>query len=103
MGVTVGNGRRRRRVVVEVYTRENCGLCEEAEDRVTREAGGAHVRLIDIDDDPELQRRYNVRVPVVVVDGREIAEGRVEEGAVRQAIQRARRGGRRGRSRGRQP
>lgn len=92
MAVTLGTGRRRRRVVVEVFTREDCGLCEEAEDRVAIEAGGAHVRHIDIDEDPELQARYNIRVPVVVVDGREVAEGRVEEGVVRQAVRRARKG-----------
>lgn len=92
MAVTLGTGRRRRRVLVEVYTRENCGLCEEAEDRVAAEAQGARVRMIDIDEDPDLQARYNVRVPVVVVDGREVAEGRVEEGVVRRAIRRARKG-----------
>lgn len=92
MAVTLGTGRRRHRVVVEVFTREDCGLCEEAEDRVAVEAGNAHVRHIDIDEDPELQARYNVRVPVVVVDGREVAEGRLEEGVVRKAVRRARQG-----------
>lgn len=92
MAVTLGTGRRRRRVVVEVYTRENCGLCEEAEDRVAVEAGDADVRHIDIDADPALQERYDIRVPVVAVDGREVAEGRIEEGVVRQAVRRAREG-----------
>lgn len=92
MAVTLGTGRRRRRVVVELYTREDCGLCEEAEGLVATEARDAHVRYIDIDQDPDLQARYNIRVPVVVVDGREVAEGRVSEGTVRDAIRRARRG-----------
>ncbi|MBW3576830.1 MAG: glutaredoxin family protein [Actinobacteria bacterium] len=92
MTLTLGSGRRRRRVTVEVYTREGCRLCEEAEDRAAAEARGAIVRLIDIDQDPELQARYDIRVPVVVVDGREVAEGRLEPGVVRQAIRHARRG-----------
>lgn len=89
MAVTVGRGRRRR-VVVEVYTREDCSLCDEAEQLVAAEARGCQVRRIDIDSDPELQARYGPRVPVITVEGREVAEGRIEPGTVRQAVRRAR-------------
>lgn len=76
--------------LVEVYTREDCGLCDRAERIVADEAGSdAEIRLIDIDEDPALQRRYNIRVPVVVVDGVEVAEGRVEPGTIRDAVRRA--------------
>ena len=78
----------RRRTVV-VYTRAGCGLCREAERLVAREARGHDVELVDIDADPDLQRAYTVRVPVVEVDGVEVAEGRLPPGAVRTA----RRGG----------
>jgi glutaredoxin len=73
-----------------VYTRDGCGLCREAERLVATEARGHDVRRVDIDDDPALQRAYNVRVPVVEVDGVEVAEGRLPPGAVRTAL-RARR------------
>ena len=46
---------------------------------------------MDIDADADLQRAYNIRVPVVAVDGTEIAEGRLVPGAVRAAIRAARR------------
>lgn len=92
MALTVGTGRRRRRVVIEVFTREGCGLCEEAEELVAIEGRGCQIRLTDIDEDEELQRRYNARVPVVEIDGREVAEGRLEPGVVRDAVRRARRG-----------
>ena len=92
MALTLGIGRRRRRVIVEVYTREDCGLCRTAEDRVALEAKGARIRKIDVDSDPTLQARYGLRVPVVVVDGREIAEGQVKPGTVRSAVSRAREG-----------
>lgn len=75
---------RRRRVTV--YTRDGCGLCREAEQVVAREARGHLVELVDVDADPALQRAYNVRVPVVEVDGVEVAEGRVPPGAVRTAL-----------------
>lgn len=79
-----------RPVTIEVYTRDNCGLCRQAEELVAREARRADVRRIDVDQDDDLQRRYNVRVPVIVVQGDEVAEGRVEPGVVKQAVRRAR-------------
>lgn len=75
--------------VVTVYTRENCGLCRRAEQIVAAEAGAATVELVDIDEDPELQRRYNVRVPVVALDGVVVGEGIVEPGTVADALPRS--------------
>ena len=61
---------------VKVYTRIGCHLCEEAERVVRSEqaAGGFRLELVDIDRDPELVRRYGVRVPVVAVDGQDLFE-----------------------------
>jgi glutaredoxin len=60
---------------VTVYTRPGCHLCEEAIAVVRLVADGrADVELIDIDGDPLLTERYTVRVPVVAVDGVEIAQ-----------------------------
>jgi glutaredoxin len=60
---------------VTVYTRRGCHLCEEAIAVVRLVADGrADVELIDIDADPLLIDRYTVRVPVVAVDGVEIAQ-----------------------------
>jgi glutaredoxin len=84
-------GRRAQRPEVVVYTRVGCGLCERAEALVRREARGCEVRIVDVDTDPDLQRRYTVRVPVVVVDGAEAAELEVAPGEVRLAVSRARR------------
>ena len=61
---------------VTLYTRAGCHLCEEAE-RVLRQeqpAAGFRLELVDIDRDPELARRYGVRVPVVAVDGEDLFE-----------------------------
>jgi glutaredoxin len=57
--------------VVTLYTRAGCHLCEDAE-AVLRElqpAAAFRLDLVDVDSDPELTRRYGVRVPVVAVDG----------------------------------
>lgn len=80
------------RPVVTIYTRQGCGLCRTAEQVVARVARGrAEVELVDIDGDEALRDRYTVRVPVVAVDGREVAEYEVDPAALRQAIRAARR------------
>ena len=61
-------------MTVTLYTRAGCHLCEEAE-RVLRAEQAAtpfHLELVDIDGDPELARRYGVRVPVGAVDGQDL-------------------------------
>jgi glutaredoxin len=56
---------------VTLYTRLGCHLCETAEAtlRAERDATGFTLEVVDVDADPELVRRYGVRVPVVAVDG----------------------------------
>lgn len=78
------------RPVVVVYSRATCGLCREAEALVAREARGAEVLHVDVDDDPALVERYGIRVPVVTVDGIEVATYAPAPGAVRAAVRRAR-------------
>jgi glutaredoxin len=59
---------------ITLYTRVGCHLCEEAE-RVLRQEQAAtpfRLELVDIDHDPELIRRYGVRVPVVALDGKDL-------------------------------
>ncbi|HVM19721.1 MAG TPA: glutaredoxin family protein [Egibacteraceae bacterium] len=72
---------------VTVYTRAGCHLCEAAEQVVARVAAGrAQVELVDIDTDPALVERYTVRVPVVAVDGVEVAEFEVDAGQLEAAL-----------------
>ena len=78
----------RSRRTVTVYTRAGCGLCRVAEEVAAAEAGRHEVVLVDVDADAALQRAYNVRVPVVAVDGREVLEGQVRPGDVRRALRR---------------
>lgn len=63
------------RHTVTVYSRQGCHLCDEAIAVVRRIADRrARVEVVDIDADPQLTERYTVRVPVIAVDGVEIAE-----------------------------
>jgi glutaredoxin len=83
--------RRRRPVRITLYTRSGCGLCRQAEALVAREAGGAEVDLVDVDVDDDLVRRYGVRVPVLVLDGTEVAAYELRRGQVRRLVRAARR------------
>lgn len=66
-------------MIVTLYTRAGCHLCEIALGVIERVAAGrAEVELVDIGSDPRLLERYTVRVPVVAVDGREIAEYEID-------------------------
>ena len=73
---------------VTLYTRLGCHLCEEAEWvlRTEQATNGFRLELVDIDRDPELVRRYGVRVPVVAVDGVELFEYDVPADRLRAAL-----------------
>ena len=67
------------RPIVTLYTRRGCCLCDDAK-RVLAEArrrAEFDYRELDIDLDPELQRRYNDEVPVIAIDGRKAFKYRV--------------------------
>ena len=77
------------RHTVTVYSRQGCHLCDEAIAVVRRVANGrARVEVIDVDADPLLTERYTVRVPVIAVDGVEIAEYQVAPEQLETALQR---------------
>ena len=59
---------------VTLFTRPECGLCREAEETLRRlqEKIEFDLSLVNIDSDQELYNRYWDRVPVLVVDGKEV-------------------------------
>lgn len=72
-----------------LYTRRGCHLCETAEDwldAVGLPRAAFPDRYVDVDGDPEIARLYGERVPVLVVDGRVAAEGRIAEGDLLRAV-----------------
>lgn len=72
---------------VTLFTRAGCHLCEAAEALIRETVGPmVQLRLVDIDSDPELTERYTVRVPVVEVDGVEIAEYEVDAAQLAAAL-----------------
>ena len=71
-------------VNVELVTRRGCHLCEDAL-ALLRELG-VEPGVRDVDDDMELFQLYDFRVPVVLVDGRPVGEGRLDRVVLRRAL-----------------
>ena len=77
-------------MTITLYTRKGCHLCEQARALIAEVAAGrATVEIIDIDTDQALRDRYTVRVPVVAVDGVEIAEYEVSRDLLLDVLQAA--------------
>jgi len=67
-----------------LVTRKGCHLCEDAE-RHLRDLG-FEPELADVDGDDELCRLYDFRVPVVLVDGKVVAEGVITKSQLETAL-----------------
>jgi predicted thioredoxin/glutaredoxin len=71
-------------VEVVLITRQGCHLCDVALGSLR--AVGVDPEQRDVDADAELFGLYDWRVPVVMVDGRVVAEGRIDQQALRKAL-----------------
>jgi hypothetical protein len=67
---------------VVVFTAPGCHLCGPALEAV-RNVCGDEFAVVDITTDPELERRYRTRIPVVEVDGIERCRYVVDEDELR--------------------
>ncbi len=77
---------------VTIMSRHECHLCHVVA-RVAaqvQEDLAFHLTIVDIDQDEQLRQQYGDRVPVVLLDDREILSGKVTGGELRKAIKRAR-------------
>jgi glutaredoxin len=77
-------------MTVVVYGKPECSLCDKATVILERLRAEFSYRIehVDITENPELFARYRYRIPVVTVDGREIASGIVTTPALRAALKR---------------
>ena len=67
-----------------LVTRQGCSLCEEAL-RLLRSLGH-EPELADVDAEDRLHDLYDWRVPVVLVDGKVIAEGKIDRSALERGL-----------------
>lgn len=68
-----------------LISRVDCGLCEEAKHDLQRL--GAQFDTIDVDEDAELMQLYNESVPVLLLDGAELARAPFSEKTLRLAVE----------------
>jgi len=61
------------------YTKAGCHLCEEARDMLDDIAAETSYELteIDIRSDPDIFEQYRYRIPVIVINGETLLEGRI--------------------------
>lgn len=73
---------------LDFYTKPDCPLCDDAFPKVARLAQrfGLGVRRVDIRTDPELLERHRHRIPVIELEGRELAWGRISERGLERAL-----------------
>ncbi len=69
---------------LQLVTRRGCHLCDDA--LAALRALGQEPDVLDVDADEQLLVQYDWRVPVVLLEGRVIAEGRVDAQRLRQAL-----------------
>jgi glutaredoxin len=76
-------------MIVTLYGRPDCHLCDEAREeivRLARRSDGIELREIDIEADDGLMRTYLERIPVVEVDGRIVSELSFDRDAFSRAL-----------------
>ncbi len=81
--------RRSRQVIaLTLYSRPGCHLCDEMKDVVRRVAQSVPLQLeeIDISTSCELEDRYGLEIPVLLVEGKKAAKYRVREEELRRIL-----------------
>jgi glutaredoxin len=79
-----------------MVSRSGCHLCDEAEDALARVIArfsaeypnvGYQVERLDVDQDQELLAKYSDEVPVLLLNGRQLAFWRIDEERVFSAME----------------
>ena len=60
-------------IEVEIYSRPGCHLCDEAKATIegVRRRFGFNLNVVNVELDPELEKRYGEQIPVVFINGDE--------------------------------
>jgi glutaredoxin len=70
-----------------VYSRADCSLCEHMLEELAELLGPqAAVQVVDIDGEPELERKYGTRIPVLLADGEFVCAYRLDVERVRACL-----------------
>ena len=77
-------------MTLTLYSRPGCHLCDDMKALVRRVMQSSTHQIsmeeVDISTDPELERRYGVEIPVLLVNGAKAAKYRVTENELRRIL-----------------
>ncbi|KMK77487.1 glutaredoxin family protein [Alkalihalobacillus pseudalcaliphilus] len=75
-------------VVVEVMSKEHCPLCDDVliDLKLLRDELAFDVNVIDIYQDEELLEKYQLMIPVILIEGKEIGFGKIAREDLKSAI-----------------
>jgi glutaredoxin len=75
-------------IKLTLFTKENCGLCEEAKDaiRLVQSEYEIEVNEIDIYSDDALLEEYQLMIPVIQINGETVAYGKIHKIDILNAI-----------------
>ncbi len=73
---------------VVLYTKPGCHLCDDMRDQLDAALRGSvePVHAVDIAGDLHLYMRFRYDIPVLVIDGREVARHRISDVALSEAL-----------------
>lgn len=76
----------------ELLTRAGCHLCDQMASVLDAvlPGHGLGYEPVDVDDDPELRRRWGEIVPVLLRDGKPVAKVRIDERQLERIVRRRR-------------
>ncbi len=77
-------------MLVEIYSKPDCHLCEEAKATLVKlqRRHGFQLREVNIAHDPALLAEYGARIPLIYVDGHLVCKYFVDEAAVVKKLRR---------------
>ena len=77
-------------IQIDIYSRPGCHLCDEAKEVVerVRRRFEFSLRVVNIENDPELEKQYGEQIPVVLINGNKAFKYHVDEAELEKKVKR---------------
>jgi thiol-disulfide isomerase/thioredoxin len=77
-------------IEIVMYSRPGCHLCDSAADviRSVQKRYGFEFRVVNVEEEPELESRYGTSIPVVQIKGKTVFRYRVDKGDLEREVER---------------
>lgn len=77
-------------IQIDIYSRPRCHLCDDAKEVIerVRRRYPFSVRIINIEDNPALEKAYGTEIPVIFINGNKAFKYRVDEAELEKKVKR---------------